>query len=74
MTNPSSNSLFKKSMDKKHNTGFKRYESKFDRKAKMAERKQFRETLDRARLNTDTDYMERDDSRDYADWYEENRN
>jgi hypothetical protein len=53
---------------------FRKYESKFDRKAKMAERKQFRETLDRARLNTDTDYMGRDDSRDYADWYEENHN
>ena len=58
----------------KQRENFRKYESKFDRKAKMAERKQFREILDRARLNTDTDYMEQDDSRDYADWYEENRN
>lgn len=70
---PSSNSLFKKNMNKQREN-FRKYESKFDRKAKMAERKQFRETLDRARLNTDIDYMERDDSRDYADWYEENHN
>lgn len=70
---PSSNSLFKKNMNKQREN-FRKYESKFDRKAKMAERKQFRETLDRARLNTDINYMERDDSRDYADWYEENHN
>ena len=58
----------------KQRENFRKYESKFDRKAKMAERKQFRETLERARLNTDTDYMERDDSQDYADWYNETQN
>lgn len=67
------NSLSKKSMNKQRES-FRKYESKFDRKAKMAERKQLRETRDRARLNTDTDYMERDDTVEYMDWYDENRN
>ena len=63
-------------MNKQRET-FRKYESRFDRKAKMAERKQLRETRDRARLNTDTDYM--DDVVDsfeghYDSWYEENHN
>ena len=69
MTNLKFNGLSKRNMNKQRD-GFRKYESKFDRKAKMAERKQFRETLDRARLNTDTDYMDREDTPDY-DWYKE---
>ena len=57
----------------KQRENFRKYESKFDRKAKMAERKQFRETIERARLNTDTDYMEHDDTIEYMNWYDENR-
>jgi polyisoprenoid-binding protein YceI len=53
------NTSFERNMDKQRN-GFKKYESKFDRKAKMAERRQFRETLEKARLNTDTDYLDED--------------
>lgn len=73
MTNLKFNGLSKRNMNKQRET-FRKYESKFDRKAKMAERQQFRETLERARLNTDTDYMERDDTIEYMDWFDENRN
>jgi len=72
MMNPKLKSLFKRNMDKQRNS-FRKYESKLDRKAKMAERKQFREILERSRLNTETDYNDLEDEGHYDDWSHETK-
>ena len=57
-------------MDKRCNT-FRKFESRFERKAKMAERQYLRQKVERAQLNTDTDYIDDDDdSYDDSDWYD----
>jgi len=57
-------------MGKQRNT-FRTFESRFERKAKMVERQYLRQKVERARLNTDTDYIDDDDdSYDDSDWYD----
>lgn len=59
-------------MNSRKQPQFKRFESKLDRKAKVAERKELRQKKESAYLNTFTE-EEQDDTDLYLDWYEENR-
>ena len=59
-------------MNSRKQPQFKRFESKLDRKAKVAERKELRQKKESAYLNTFTE-EEQDDTDQYLDWYEENR-
>lgn len=52
-------------MDKRHS--FRKFDSTFERKAKMAERQQIREIRERSKLNTDAEYMDWDESDDWQD-------
>ena len=56
---------------KSQKSEYRKFESKLDRKAKIAERNEVRQKRESAYLNTVTE--EEDDTDLYLEWYDENR-